>query len=99
MKNQHPIIKRLRFLGYAEAFSWTLLLMAMGFKYLGDQPLMVKYTGWLHGALFILYCIHLLLAQQLLKWPFLKLLIGGLAAFLPFGTLWFDKRIESTATV
>jgi integral membrane protein len=99
MKNQHPITKRLRFLGYAEACSWILLLIAMGFKYIGGQPLMVKYTGWLHGALFVLYCIHLLLAQQLLKWPFQKLLLGGLAAFLPFGTLWFDKRIESAETV
>ena len=93
MSLQHPAVKRLRFLGYAEAFSWVVLLIAMVFKYGFDQPLMVKYTGWLHGLLFILYCVHLLVVQQILKWPFLKLVTGGVSAFLPFGTLWFDRRI------
>jgi integral membrane protein len=91
---QHPAIKRLRFLGYAEAFSWLLLLVAMSLKYIWNKPLMVTYTGWVHGILFILYCIHLLFAQRILNWPFKKLLIGCAAAFLPFGTLWFDKRIK-----
>ena len=92
---QHPTIKRLHWLGYAEAFSWLVLLfIAMPLKYIWDQPLPVKYTGWVHGILFILYCIHLLLAKLLLKWSFGKMITGGLAAFLPFGTLWFDRRIE-----
>ena len=92
---QHPTIKRLRWLGYAEAVSWLLLLfIAMPLKNIWNQPLAVKYTGWIHGILFILYCIHLLLAKQLLKWPLSKIITGGIAAFFPFGTLWFDKRIE-----
>jgi integral membrane protein len=91
---QHPAIKRLRVLGYAEAISWGLLLIGMILKYGWDKPLMVKYTGWIHGLIFILYCIHLLLATQILKWSFKKLITGGLAAFLPFGTLWFDRRIH-----
>ncbi len=92
---QYPAIKRLSFLGYAEAFSWLLLLfVAMPLKYIWNKPLMVTYTGWVHGVLFILYCIHLLLAKQLLNWSFKKLFTGGVAAFLPFGTLWFDKRIK-----
>ena len=94
---QYPAIKRLRFLGYAEAFSWLLLLfVAMPLKYIWNKPLMVTYTGWVHGVLFILYCIHLLLAKQLLNWSFKKLFTGGVAAFLPFGTLWFDKRIKES---
>lgn len=92
---QHPIVKRLRWLGYAEAVSWLLLLfIAMPLKYIWQQPLAVKYTGWVHGILFILYCIHLLLAKQLRNWPLSKLITGGVAAFFPFGTLWFDKRIS-----
>jgi len=92
---QHPVIRRLRLLGYAEAFSWLLLLfVAMPLKYVWNKPLMVTYIGWVHGILFILYCIHLPVAQRLLKWPFKKLFTGGVAAILPFGTLWFDKRIK-----
>lgn len=91
----HPTIKRLRWLGYAEAISWLLLLfIAMPLKYIWDKPLLVKYVGWAHGILFIGYCIHLLLAKILLKWSWGKLIAGGIAAFFPFGTLWFDKRIE-----
>ena len=91
----HPTIKRLRWLGYAEALSWLLLLfIAMPLKYIWDKPLLVKYVGWVHGVLFILYCIHLLLAKMLLKWSWGKMILGGVAAFFPFGTLWFDKRIE-----
>ena len=93
--NQQPVVKRLRTLGYLEAFSWLLLLfVAMPLKYIWHEPLMVKYVGWAHGILFILYCVHLLLAKNALKWPVSKMIIGGIAAFLPFGTLWFDKRIE-----
>jgi integral membrane protein len=92
---QYSAIKRLRLLGYAEAFSWLLLVfVAMPLKYIWNKPIMVTYTGWAHGILFILYCIHLLLAQQLLNWSFKKLFTGGVAAILPFGTLWFDKRIN-----
>ncbi len=92
----HPDVQRLRQLGYAEAFSWALLILAMILKYGFNKPAMVTYTGWVHGLLFILYCIHLVLVKQLQNWPFSKLLLGGIAAFLPFGTLWFDKRIGTT---
>jgi len=104
MNAQHPnnnaggredaTVRRLRFLGYAEALSWLLLLfIAMPLKYGWGQPLMVKYVGWIHGILFILYCLHLLLVQRVLRWPFSKVVVGGIAAFFPFGTLWFDKRM------
>ncbi|RYD93307.1 MAG: DUF3817 domain-containing protein [Sphingobacteriales bacterium] len=92
---QHPAVRRLHILGYAEAVSWILLLfIAMPLKYIWHQPLMVKYVGWVHGILFILYCVHLLLVKIALKWSVGKMITGGIAAFLPFGTLWFDRRIE-----
>lgn len=95
MNKLHTDVLRLRRLGYAEAASWALLLLGMILKYGFDKPAMVTYTGWVHGLLFILYCVHLVLVQQVLKWSFSKLVIGGIAAFVPFGTLWFDKRIEN----
>jgi integral membrane protein len=88
-------ISRLRMLGYFEALSWVFLLfIAMPLKYFGGKPLMVTYVGWVHGILFILYSLHLVLAMRLQSWSFGKLVTGGIAAFLPFGTLWFDKRIN-----
>ena len=88
-------VRRLRFLGFAEAVSWLLLLfIAMPLKYIWEQPLLVKYVGWIHGILFLLYCLHLLLVKQVLKWTVVKMVTGGVAAFFPFGTLWFDRRIS-----
>lgn len=95
MNLPYPVIKCLRILGFAEALSWLILLfVAMPLKYIWNKPLVVTYTGWVHGILFILYCIHLLMAQRVLNWPLKKLITGGIAAFLPFGTLWFDRRIR-----
>jgi len=91
----HSTITHLRWLGFAEAISWFFLIMAMLLKYIWNKPLMVTYVGWVHGLLFILYCIHLVLAYRLLKWSFSKLAAGGVAAFLPFGTLWFDGKINT----
>lgn len=89
-------IKRLRWLGIAEAVSWVFLLfIAMPLKYFADQPLAVKYVGWIHGILFILYCVHLLLAKLKFNWTFGKMILGGVYAFFPFGTLFFDRRIIS----
>lgn len=92
----HPAIKRLRWLGFAEAISWALLLFfAMPLKYIWQQPLAVKYVGWVHGILFILYCVHLLIAKGILKWSIGKMMLGGVYAFFPFGTLIFDRRINT----
>jgi integral membrane protein len=94
----YPVVPLLRILGFAEAFSWLILLfIAMPLKYIWDHPSMVTWTGWIHGVLFILYCLHLLLAKIRLGWPISKMLIGGIAAFFPFGTLWFDRRIRESA--
>lgn len=95
---QPSVITRLRFLGYAEAASWVLLLIAMYLKYGVGEPAAVRYTGWIHGALFLFYCLHLLLAKISLRWPLPKMLLGGLCAFLPFGTLWFDRQIAPRKT-
>lgn len=92
---RYNVVNYLHWLGYAEAFSWLVLLfIAMPLKYIAGQPLLVTYTGWVHGILFLLYCVHLLLVKRLLNWSFGKMILGGVAAFLPFGTLWFDKKIE-----
>jgi len=81
---QSAAITRLHWLGYLEVFSWLILLfVAMPVKYIWNKPLLVTYVGWVHGILFILYCIHLLLVTKILHWPLKKLFIGGLAAFLP----------------
>lgn len=78
-----------------EGVSYLLLLVfAMPLKYLYDMPGPVKYLGWLHGILFILYCVFLLVVWIKLKWSFGKVLLAFFASLLPFATFILDRRIR-----
>ena len=71
----------------------VLLLIAMPMKYLLDMPLAVKYVGWAHGLLFVLYIGFLLVLGLMEKWSIKKLFFGFIASLLPFGPFVFEKRI------
>ena len=58
-------VGRLRLAGITEGISFLVLLfIAMPLKYWAGMPLAVKYTGWAHGVLFVLYGICLIMAWQ-----------------------------------
>lgn len=79
----------------AEGISYILLLgIAMPLKYLNDMPGPVKYVGWLHGLLFVLYCIYLLIVWIKLKWTFGKVLLAFFASLLPFATFILDRKLR-----
>ena len=72
-----------------------LLFIAMPLKYIWDQPLAVKYIGWAHGVLFVLFMLLVLRVYSQRNWPFKMLVFAFIAAFLPFGTFIFDKRLKA----
>lgn len=81
-------------IGILEGISYLLLLgVAMPLKYIWDLPLAVKYIGWAHGALFILYILWTLRCYFSLNWSFKWLVLAGVASILPFGPFWFHHRI------
>ena len=83
----------LRLLAYLEGISFILLLgIAMPLKYYYDKPNAVKIVGMAHGILFILYAINLLIVHMKYKWSFGKTLGAFVAAFIPFGTFYADKK-------
>jgi integral membrane protein len=85
----------LRRSGYAEGISFlVLLLIAMPLKYLAGQPHAVRIVGALHGALFIVYAVMVLACARNHQWPAKLTGLGLLAAFLPLGPFWFDKRLS-----
>ncbi len=88
-------VGRLRLIGILEGTSLLVLLfIAMPLKYMADQPLMVTYTGWAHGLLFVLFMLAAFMVYIERSWPFTKLLLAFLAAFFPFGTFLFDARLK-----
>ena len=88
-------IRILRIVGIVEGISLlVLLLIAMPLKYMAGKPEAVKYFGWMHGVLFVLFIIMLLVVYFQRRWPFKKLVFATIAAFLPFGTFVFDRQLR-----
>ena len=85
-----------RKVGIAEGISLlVLLLIAMPIKYFAGIPEAVKFTGWVHGLLFIAYCWLAYVVKEDKQLPFQMLIWAFLAAFFPFGTFLLDKKIKS----
>lgn len=79
----------------AEGISYVLLIfIAMPLKYWAEMPLAVKYTGWAHGLLFVLYIALLIMAWMEYKWSFKKSALIGMASLLPFAPFYVDKRLK-----
>ena len=90
----------LRKTGIAEGISFLVLLgIAMPLKYLVKQPMAVTIVGWAHGVLFVAF---LFLAWEVKtdrnkSWKWFGL--AFLAAILPTGTFFFDKKLKEEETI
>jgi len=85
----------LRKVGLIEGISLLVLLfIAMPLKYIWNEPGAVKVVGWIHGGLFVLFMILAFRVYEQKAWPFKKLVMAFVAAFLPFGTFVFDKQLK-----
>lgn len=95
MNTQAKIIRDLRVIGITEGISFlVLLLIAMPIKYMYENPLPVKYTGWAHGVLFMAYIFAVLRAAYALKWNFKRIAIFTAASFLPLATFILDSNLK-----
>ncbi|MFC4212484.1 DUF3817 domain-containing protein [Pedobacter lithocola] len=78
-----------------EGISYLLLLfVAMPLKYFANMPLAVKYTGWAHGVLFVLYAAFLIMAWMEQRWSFGKAILIFLASLLPFMPFLVDRKLK-----
>lgn len=88
-------IPALRILALIEGISFLILVgIAMPLKYLAGMPQAVKMFGWLHGLLFIAFCIALLRVFVAAKWPIGRAAVIFIAALLPFGPFLVDRRMK-----
>lgn len=87
-------IARFRLVGFYEGLSYLILLgIAMPVKYIFGIPELVKFVGWAHGVLFILYMVALLHVVVVHKWSVSKIAAGVVASLLPFGPFILDKKL------
>ena len=88
-------IGRLRLIGLIEGISFLVLLgIAMPLKYAAGLPLAVKYVGWAHGGLFLLFLFALGQAAAETDWGFKKIAAAFVASVVPFGTFVLDKQLK-----
>jgi integral membrane protein len=88
-------IGRLRAIGLVEGISFLLLLgIAMPLKYFASMPQAVTVVGWLHGVLFITFCIALAQARQEANWNARQTGLVLIAGLLPFGPFVIDARLR-----
>lgn len=87
----HP--RLLRIVAILEGISFlVLLLVAMPLKYLAEMPAAVRYTGWLHGVLFMAFLFLILIHLNAGLIRFRTAVLAALAAVLPAGP--FFLRFE-----
>jgi integral membrane protein len=98
--NSKKLLHRFRMVGIAEGISFlVLLLIAMPMKYLMHIPEAVKFTGWVHGALFITFIYFAFEVMGTLKKNFLWFAKAFAAAIIPFGTFIFDRQLKQEESV
>jgi integral membrane protein len=82
-----------RIVALLEGLSYILLLfIATPIKYLKEDPQYVKLLGMPHGLLFVAYIALAVLVAKNLKWNFKTLAVVLVAAIIPFGTFYVDKK-------
>lgn len=92
LPSKSTMIRIFRALAIAEGFSWAALLVGMFLKWvLQTTELGAEIAGPVHGAFFIGYGLAALTLWRLQRWPFRVALFAGLAAVLPFATVWFER--------
>ena len=92
----YTLLKRFRQVAVLEGISYILLIfIAMPLKYWADMPEAVKYTGWAHGVLFVLYAAMLVMCWYRYKWPFGKAALIFIASLLPFAPFYVDRKLKA----
>lgn len=92
-------VKQFRIIGAMEGLSFLILLgIAMPLKYMAGIPEPVKYIGWAHGLLFILYLFYVAAARWKLQWTFSQLLLAAVASVVPFGPFIVDRKLLKRGT-
>lgn len=88
-------LARLRIVGLVEGTSFLALLgIAMPLKYFANMPLAVRYTGWVHGVLFLWFLVELFTVARERKWALGRVALVFGAAIVPLGTYLIEPSLR-----
>lgn len=87
------ILRLFKITSILEGWSYILLLfVGVPLKYLAGNAVVVKALGMPHGILFMAYILLALFIRSRMKWDIKTTLIVLIAAVLPFGTFYVNKK-------
>lgn len=92
-----PIFRKV---AIAEGISYLLLAIASILKRTPLQwhkPVLI--LGSIHGGLFVLFCILLLVVWIKHQWKFIEVLLAFLLSLIPFGTFYLDYRLKKNGAI
>lgn len=85
----------MRRVALVEAVSYLLLLgLAMPLKYLAGLAAPVKVAGWIHGGLFVWFCLALLACLLTARWPLRRCVLVFAASLLPLIPFFMDRQLR-----
>lgn len=88
------MINLYRKIAVIEGISYLILLfIAMPLKYFFNIPEAVKYFGWIHGILFLVFFVILLLSFIKYRWSWMRLALYLLASVLPVVPFILDRKL------
>ncbi len=91
-------INRFRLISATEGLSYLVLVfIAMPIKYLGDNPLYVKFFGMAHGVLFILFMISLFETKMKENWNTGFMYQIFVLSLIPFGAFGIELRVKKSS--
>lgn len=95
----NPPVLFLRRIARIEGVSFLILLfIAMPLKYGLGQPLAVRWVGWAHGVLFLLFCLALLRAFLAVRPPWWQAAWIFASGLLPGGPWLADRTLTGWET-
>ncbi len=78
-------VKALQYVVILEAISWLVLIIATIVKYAADAPRGVQIIGPIHGVLFVVYVVLVLVVRSKLRWNVRTTAIVLADSFIPLG--------------
>lgn len=88
------MINLYRKIAVIEGISYLILLcIAMPLKYFFNIPEAVKYFGWIHGILFLVFFVILILAFIKYRWSWMRLALYLIASVLPVVPFILDQKL------
>ena len=78
-----------------EGVSYLILLfIAMPLKYIFNIAEAVKYFGWIHGVLFLVFAVVLIIAAIQYKWSLKRVILYLIGSVLPFVPFYFEISLK-----